>query len=83
MFDELISSIHVSVYMTLTMGIMITNNDDNNIGLTLLKAAYVPDTIIRIPNVLVNVIFVKLHEVSTVIICVLKMSNQSHRQVKV
>lgn len=82
MFDELIiCSIHVFVYMTLTTGTVITNNDDNNIELRLLKAAYVPDTIIRIPNVLINFIFIKLHGVSTIIICILKMSNQRHREV--
>lgn len=60
MFDELIlCSIHVFVYMTLTVGTMIRNNDDNNIELGLLKASYMPDTIIRIPNVLINFIFVR------------------------
>lgn len=84
MFDKLvIRSVHVFVYLTLTMGTMITNHDDNNIELTLLKAAYVPDTIIRIPSVLINFIFVKFYEVSTIIICILKMSSQRHRVVKV
>ena len=64
---------------------MITNNDDNNIELTLLIAYYVPDvpgTIIRIPNVLINLIFIKFYMVSTVT-CILNMSNQRHREVKV
>lgn len=40
--------------MTLTMGTMITNNDDDNIELALLKASSMADTIKRIPNVLIN-----------------------------
>lgn len=68
--------------MTLTTGTVITN-DDNNIELTLLRAYYVPGTIIKIPKVLINFIFIKFHGVSTTITCILKMSNQRHRKVNV
>lgn len=68
--------------MTLTTCTVITNSDDNNIELTLLRTYYVPGTIIRFPNVLIIFFFIKLCDFSTVI-CILKMSNQRHREVRV
>lgn len=71
--------------MTLTLGTMIPNNGDSNIELTLLTDDYVtdvPGTITRIPNVLINLIFIKFYVVSTVT-CIVKMSNQRHREVEV
>lgn len=62
--------------MTQTTDTVITNRDDNKIELTLLSAYYVPGTIMRIPNVFINFIFIKLSEFSTIITCILKMSHQ-------
>ena len=68
--------------MTLATCTVTTNSVDNNIELIQLRAYYAPGTIMRIPNVVVNFIFIKLCKFSS-LICIFKVSNQRYIEVKV
>ena len=83
MFDGLaIFSIHVLCIWHWLFSAVTTDSVDNNTELAQLRPYYAPGTITRIPNVVVNFIFIKLCKFSFVI-CIFKVSNQRYIEVKV